>query len=576
MRGRLVRIGLRLGLTLLLGAYTACSDGSSSSSGPGSGPGPGPAPAECAAGEYDDTFDALQKVVFEDQGCTQEVCHGSAMSGGLDLRAGASYRNLFEAPSSSSALPRIRPGEPTESYLYLKLAAATKPGSVQIAGAPMPNGLPPIPEEHLEALKIWIEAGAPEHGSVGDSIRGDSEYVEGLLGACLPPATPISIEPLPPPAPDEGVQFRMPVYLLPASTEREVCFAQYYDFSDVVPAEYQDSERGVFFVNGSHLRQDPHSHHLVIDHSGLGPDMVHDRSFGDWTCKGGALDGEPCDPTDLDACGDGLCGSRVTDSIACIGFGPAEGAVNVAGGGIGGAQTAQQIDPPREGGYYREIPIRGVIYWNSHAFNLTQQDHHLSAYLNMTFAKDRRFEVEQIVDVHAIYIQSGQAPFTVQNYCAQHVLPRHAELLALSSHTHKRGEHFTVDLPDGTRIYESFDYVDPLDARYEPPLRFDSEDPAERTLTYCADFNNGVAADGGFDLRRVTRLSTMPDRTTCKPVACVQGRVGEPCNGTGDDASCDSSPSAGDGWCDACPITAGVTTENEMFVLTGTFVVTPP
>src|SRR5690606_30137744 len=143
------------------------------------------------------------------------------------------------------------------------------------------------------------------------------------------------------------------------------------------------------------------------------------------------------------------------------------------------------------------------------------------------------------------------------------------------SHTHKRGEHFTVDLPDGTRIYESFDYVDPLDARYEPPLRFDSEDPAERTLTYCADFNNGVAPDGGFDLRRVTRHSTMPDRTSCKPVACVQGRVGEPCAGVDDDASCDSSPGAGDGWCDACPITAGVTTENEMFVLTGSFAVRP-
>ncbi|MEW6267700.1 MAG: hypothetical protein AB1689_00215 [Thermodesulfobacteriota bacterium] len=564
------------GLGGALIAHAGCSgDSSQTAAGPGSGPGPDPVPAECAAGEFENTFDALQEVIFDGQGCTRDACHGSATSGGLDLRAGASYGNLFEATSTSSALPRLRPGEPSESYLYLKLAAATRPGSVQVAGSPMPSGLPPIPEEHLEALKIWIEAGAPERGSVGDSIRGDSEYVEDLLGACLPPATPISIEPLEPPPPGEGVQFRMPTYLLPASAEREVCFAQYYDFSGVIPAEYQDPARGVFYVNGSHLRQDPHSHHLVIDHSGLGADRVHDASFGEWTCKGGARDGEACEPTDLDACGEGLCGSRVTDSLACIGYGPPESAVNVAGGGIGGAQTAQQIDRPREGGYYREIPIRGIIYWNSHAFNLTQQDHQLRAYLNMTFARERRFEVEQIVDSHAIYIQAGQAPFTVERYCAEHVLPRHAELLGLSSHTHKRGEHFTVDLPDGTRIYESFDYVDPLDARYEPPLRFDSEDPAERTLTYCADFNNGVDAEGGFDLRRVTRRSTMPDRTSCKPVACVQGRVGEPCAGIDDDAACDSSPSAGDGWCDACPVTAGVTTENEMFVLTGYYAVRP-
>jgi hypothetical protein len=75
--------------------------------------------------------------------------------------------------------------------------------------------------------------------------------------------------------------------------------------------------------------------------------------------------------------------------------------------------------------------------------------------------------------------------------------------------------------------------------------------------------------DGTADLRLVTRLSTMPDRTTCKPVACVAGKVEAACNGASDGASCDSSPGAGDGVCDACPITAGVTTENEMFVLIG-------
>jgi hypothetical protein len=36
-------------------------------------------------------------------------------------------------------------------------------------------------------------------------------------------------------------------------------------------------------------------------------------------------------------------------------------------------------------------------------------------------------------------------------------------------------------------------------------------------------------------------------------------------NQAGDDAACDSSPGAGDGSCDACSITGGVTTGNEMF-----------
>lgn len=535
-------------------------------------------PAGCEQPEFASTYEAIQELVFERHSCTTDACHGAAKSAGLDLRRGSSWRNLFDVPSTGSASPRIRPGEPKDSYLYAKLAAATlaagggAAGAPPITGSPMPAGLPAISREALDAIRIWIEAGAPETGSVGDSIRGDAAYVGNLLGACLPPAELVAIEPLTAPPPGDGVQFRMPTFLLPATTEREVCFAQYYDFSDVVPAEFQDRERGVFWVNGSHLRQDQGSHHNVISHSGLGADRVHDPAFGAWTCKGGAKDGQACEPTALDSCGPGgECGSEVRDSTACIGFGPDDDTVNPTGGGIGGAQTAQQIVPPRADGYYSEIPLRGIIYWNLHAFNLTAKDHFPSARLNLLFARERTLPIETLTDVHAIYAQHGQAPFTVRHYCAEHTFPQGADLLQLSSHTHKRGEHFTVDLPSGERIYESFDYADPVNRVFDPPLRFDSADPVERTVRYCVDFNNGVATDGGFDLRRVTRLSTMPDRTTCTPTACVAGRLGEACAGADDDATCDSEPGAGDGDCDACPLTAGATTENEMFVLTGMY-----
>jgi len=549
-----------------------CGNGSSPQPPAGEG-----TPDRCAERSFDDTFAAIQSVVFEGRGCTQEVCHGSAQQGGLDLRAGASYRALFEISSPSGAGPRVLPGQPRQSILYRKLAAATLPGSVEITGSPMPSGLPPLSENELAAIKIWIESGAPERGSVGDPIRGESGPVADLLDACLPPATPISIEPLAAPAPSDGVQLVMPSFLLPASKEVEVCFAQYYDYSGAVPVEFQDPARGVFFVNGSHLRQDPQSHHLVIAHSGLGADRVHDPAFGEWTCKGGGRDGQACEPTDLAACGaDGLCGSEVRHATACIGFGPDAGAVNVAGGGIGGAQTAQQIDPPRSDGFYAEIPLRGILYWNSHAFNLTSQDHRMRAWQNYFFARQRSVPIRAIIDIDAIYTQAGQPPFTTKRYCSQHVMRQGSVLLSLSSHTHKRGRNFTVDTADGARIYESFEYHDPVNQAFEPPLRFDQIDPALRTLTYCAEFNNGVQVDGSPDTRLVTRRSTMPDRTSCVPVACAAGRVGAACRGAEDDASCDSAPGAGDGECDACAITPGATTENEMFVLTGTFALPPP
>ena len=48
------------------------------------------------------------------------------------------------------------------------------------------------------------------------------------------------------------------------------------------------------------------------------------------------------------------------------------------------------------------------------------------------------------------------------------------------------------------------------------------------------------------------------------------------CNGTDDHATCDSSPGAGDGLCDACTVNGGVTTEDEMFLILGAYYMETP
>jgi hypothetical protein len=238
---------------------------------------------------------------------------------------------------------------------------------------------------------------------------------------------------------------------------------------------------------------------------------------------------------------------------------------------VAGAQTAQYYEPPREG-VYTTFPMRGLMYWNSHSFNLTTKDTTLHAWMNLYFAHDRQKLLETLAITKNISIAAGQAPFTIDNYCAEWVVPKNALLYNLTSHTHKRGRNFTVDMPDGKRIYQSSVYTDPVEQIFDPPMVFDAESDADRTLKYCADFNNGVKKDGSPDLDLVTRLSKMPDRTTCKPVACVAGNVGAACAGADDNAACDSKSGSGDGTCDACEITAGQTTENEMFVLSPSIV----
>ena len=115
----------------------------------------------------------------------------------------------------------------------------------------------------------------------------------------------------------------------------------------------------------------------------------------------------------------------------------------------------------------------------------------------------------------------------------------------MTGHTHRRGEHFWVTerLP-GQKIYESFDYNDPEFTRFDPWLTFDAASTRDRTLEFCATFNNGLTKDDKPDLELVTRASRMPERDVLQPVACVAGKVTAACT---TDRDCDSAPGKLDG-----------------------------
>ncbi|MBM4269007.1 MAG: hypothetical protein FJ144_20765 [Deltaproteobacteria bacterium] len=561
-----LRFGIAICLAGLVAAGMGCGGGSSGGTTPAEGNDPPTAPEppeepQCAS--YENTFDAIQEVVFERHGCTSDACHGSAVSGGLDLRAGASLASLLNVDSTGSPYPRLVPKRATDSYLFHKLAAATGVGDWDITGSPMPVGLPALSPEQLEGLRLWIDAGAPATGSVGNPAGGGSESVADLLGVCLPPASPIEVQPLEIPPAEEGVQFAMPPYAIPAGTEHENCFAVYYDYRDRIPARFLDETGEWFYARTSEQLADPNTHHLVLIHSGLPDELVDDPSYGAWTCVGGDRDGESCDPVDELGCGDGMCRSEIQDGVACIGFGP-------PGNNTAGTPGERLSNPdPELPGFFRKIPTHGILYWNSHAFNLTTQDAMHHAWMNFYFAEDRRFQAIGFQDSSNIYAAAGTPPFEKKTYCRNYVLEQGAQLLYLISHTHKRGELFWANLPDGARVYESPFYEDPTFELFYPPLVFDSPSVSDRTIEFCATYNNGVAADGSPDPETVTRLSRKPTRSSCKPVACAEGKIGAPCNGADDDATCDTEPGAGDGMCDACPITAGVTTDDEMFILLG-------
>jgi hypothetical protein len=636
--------------------------------------------SQLAAGQecdktFDSTYDLIQSAIFENKGCTADACHGSAGESDLKLTADVSYESLISQPVSSvpgsiiSGLRRVVPGQKDQSLLFLNLAAATLPDQWRAPLRPMPLGLEPLSVDELEAVREWIEQGAPRTGTVPGT--GD------LLDACLPPAKPIEIEPLAPPEAGRGVQVRMPRWVLSANTEDEVCFASYYDVTDQVPEQYRGPNGDTFRYNFRQIRQDPLSHHLIVDHyiGDLAPDSA---VWGAYTCQGGDKHGESCEPTDLGFCGpEALCGTTAKTAVVCNGFGPAD--LNLTSRGFAGTQEAssQETYPT---GVFGELPLKGLLIWNSHAFNLTDEAGKIEAWLNFEFAEpeDQQTVVRGIFDTQGIF-SMNVPPFEAQELCFHHVFPANTRLFELNSHTHQRGVRFRVfngqyaceggashgracapgestdgvpDLcPGGTCVgkglpdfgdcdgsgavgindlttcvnialqkrpmsacpsvdrdgsggasvaelirlvrdalsgppprnaeedllYTNFVYNDPTVVTFDPgmPLGGAGSSASARTVTYCSLYDNGMT-----DPSRVKSRSTSPTTTgglggPCAiPTGCTEGRVGQACSGGTEglrNASCDSTPGAGDGVCDACTLRGGFTTEDEMFILMGGF-----
>lgn len=625
-------------------------------------------PPDCRE-HFNSTFELIQEVVFERHGCTSGLCHsGPNPAGGLDLSPEVAYDNLVDRPVKSIAseqypgIARVVPSNKARSLLWLNLAGATLPHLWQAPLRPMPlGGLPPLGFEELELVRMWIEYGATRDGVV----PGTGE----AFNACLPPPKPLKVAPLPPPPPGVGVQIRAPHQVLPPRSERETCFVSYYDLTDQVPEQFRGPDGTTFRYNRVDARQDPLSHHaVVIVYQGTTP--ISDPAWGPFTCKGGARDGQPCRPTERDACGEGgLCGSEPVPAVACIGYGPGDASIGtgekslfstMGGAAIGGSE-----------GIYEEVPLKGILVWNSHAFNLTDQPAGLDIWVNFEFAPPERQlrPLRRFVDISALFKMNAPA-YGLDEVCQHHVLPAGARVLDFASHTHKRGKRFqifegkfsceggphhgapctpfgptpglpvpdlcagapclsklppragdcngdldvTVDEvilgvgialsqrpmgacprfdadqsggvgvhelvsavgsvlqpdyrdPEESLFYTTLTYADPLILAFNPPRSFGGLHAVdeERTVTYCALYDNGFTNPD-----EVKRKSRVPSNgVPCQPTHCAEGLRGRPCSS---DRHCDTAPGTADGLCDACPVGFGVTTDDEMFVLTGSYV----
>ncbi len=120
----------------------------------GNPPGTGPGDLPVA---FEPTFNNIQQNVFSPI-CT--TCHaGPGAPQGLRLDAASSYDLLRNVRSSEKPdLYRVLPGSPNDSYLVRKLE-----GGPDIVGAQMPLNRAPLPQNVINAVRVWISLGAPDN-----------------------------------------------------------------------------------------------------------------------------------------------------------------------------------------------------------------------------------------------------------------------------------------------------------------------------------------------------------------------------------------------------------------------------
>lgn len=608
---------------LVIAAAAALCAAACGSSGDGA-PGAGAPDGKCDA---ESTFAQVQQQIFEGQGCTASACHGEQMQGGLDLRPESAYDNLIRVAANSGEYVRVFPGEQDLSLLYQKVAAKTEGfdlGPLGISGGSMPTGEGVLSEDDLGLLRVWIRGGAPETGVVVRSAEFSTCELDGDIA-------PNKIQPLPAPAADKGVQFYSGGWTVLAEGEGEVCFVGYYDYSDRIPEEFivpcTDKEGGsdqdCFVYKSTLLAQDPQSHHSIVEFYVPPTESPNHRNpmdpvWKNWVCNGGDENGTSCTPGG-DECGDrGQCTTEPLTSIACIRYQNGPDELGTAAGFFGNAETRQQIIVAQEAtfrerypeGVYDLVPVKGFIIWDSHAFNPTKVDTTVEQWLNVEFAPPEEvlYARHQIFDADDIFGMGRIEAFASTESCATFTIPQHGRLLSLSTHTHRYGKQFRVwyppnapcfgDAPDNNcepptedPDYVSYDYADPLYQRFagDEVLEFDGASQQERTFKYCSVWDNGETNPS-----EVRRESLKPDAETCDfldafaPLANQVGLGLFTCGCEADERSCFGGPNEGmlcdgddavcgeGGICDACPVGGGVTTEEEMFILLGSYYIKTP
>ena len=396
------------------------------------------------------SFDLIQQRILTPS-CATSGCHASEkdptfVQHGLVLAAGVAYQNLVGVDPKNSAakddgLKRVKAFASLESLLYHKLNVDANHHSGKQYGNPMPLGGLPLPDGQIEFVRRWIEAGAPQTGSVADAKLLDDKTVASAV-----------YEPLPVPAVGTGYQMAVPLFDIQPNFEREL-------FTRKMVGNAQD-----IYVNRYETKMRNGSHHFVaydFQNKNLLPNLNDIRDLRN-----------PDNSLNF------LTAISMSNHVYFAG------------------SQAQYQDYVFPEGAALLIPAGASLDLNSHFVNKTTAVMKGEAQINLyTIDKSRVKNVVQTLNLgnSNLPITANQRVTLTKSF----TFDKPRKVLTLTSHMHKLGEKFVIKIKGGTRdgevVYTSTDWEHPDIITFKIPIDLKKGEGLTSEITYNNTTNKNVS-----------------------------------------------------------------------------------
>ena len=394
----------------------------------------------------------IQEYVF-DKSCANSVCHAApANAGSLNLTYGLSYEDLvgqvpLNPAAAAAGMKLVDPGNPENSFLLAKLMGPAAPE----LGARMPFGGGILHTGKIEAVRTWIEAGAPQTGKIAGI---------GDLGVLRDPDE--VFEPPAPPALGEGYQLRLPPFKIEPGTEREIYYATQ------ITDENGNPIAGDIFINRVEIFYPAGSHHFIVY-------RFTEEGLANGVPERGITPGIAVDPAtdrfrELDPDDPQVLGNFGVDRLFVV-----------------GTQTDDTLFEFPEGVGLR-MPGDTVYDLNSHYINLLGDETLIGeTYVNIYTIPEEEVQYEAVeifVSNRSINVPPKTTRVSKMTWYVEDELERRghnpaAELsvFLLTSHMHRHGELFEINQRStGDLLHRSIAYDNAPITLFEPILRLGPDD----------------------------------------------------------------------------------------------------